>query len=171
MLPVIATTTIGIVVFLLGLHRLVRLKRTFVINFESQARLEQFVFRISSFSIAFLLPQISTLILKMYESRMQTKWEETWYHNNCHALNLPCPVTASPNAYIHPAILLLKHILFIIPAWAPLIWVVNGKALRGWGLNSNSSLSTSNESFKTNSLEKSSIRSDDSRTDHMHFSS
>ena len=163
-------TTIGIVVFILGLQRLVHMKRTFVINFESQARLEQFVFRISSFSIAFLLPQINSLIIKMYESRMRSKWEETWYHDNCQDLNLPCPLTASPNVYIHPALLLLKYILFIIPAWAPLIWVVNGKALRGWGLNSNSSISTSNESFKTNSLDKSSISgSNDSRHDHIHF--
>ena len=163
-------TTIGVVVFLLGLRRLMHLRQSFTINFESQARLEQFVFRISSFSLAFILPQINGLVIKMYESHMKPSWEETWFHDNCAELGLPCPKTTSPDAYMHPALILLKYILFIIPAWAPLIWVVNGKALRGWGLNSNSSLSTSNESFKTNSLDKSSLTgSHNSRHDRIHL--
>ena len=169
--PVVTLTCIGLAVFFFGLRHLVALKQNFIINFESQARLEQFVFRISSFSIAFLLPQINSIVLKTFESRMKNTWEETWYHENCRNLGVPCPHTISPGVYMHPVIMLIKYILLIIPAWAPLIWIVNGKALRGWGINSNSSLATSDESFKTNSLDKSSLSgSQNSRHDQIHSS-
>ena len=105
----------------------------------------------------------------MVESRMRTEWEETWYHDNCQELDLPCPVTNNPKSYVHPTFVLVKYIFCILPSWAPLVWVVNGKSLRGYGL-SNSSLNTSNESFKTNSLDKSSLAdSSDSRTDQVHL--
>ena len=170
--PIVSSTVLGITVFLIGLRKLIHLRSEFIYGqMSSTFKLEKFLIRILAFSLIFIIPRIFELLLKMHLTTISTLAEETWYHDNCLELNLPCPsALPSPNVYIPPLYLTAKYMMLIMPAWAPLVWVVNGKSLRGWGMNStrnqpevtNASDTTSQESF-----EKSSVLSNsrNSRTD------
>lgn len=156
---------VGISIFLMGAYKLLQMRSA--MQAASTKRLERFLIRIVAFSLVFILSRLIDLLLKMYLTNKRTDFEETWYHENCEELGLPCPTIESPNERLTTLLLTTKYLLLIIPAWAPLVWVIHGKALRGWGIPNQSTSSvvdsdtTSQESFKTNSLEKSnSSRSD-----------
>ena len=168
--PIVISTVIGITVFLIGLRKLIDLRSEFIYGqMSSTFKLEKFLIRIVAFSLIFIIPRIIELLLKMYFTTISTLAEETWYHDNCQALHLPCPsALSSPNVYIKPLYLTVKYMMLIMPAWAPLVWVVNGKSLRGWGMNSNSNQnSNASDTTSQESFEKSSVLSNsrNSRTD------
>ena len=171
LLPTLLAMLVGISIFLMGAYKLLQMRSA--MQPTSTKRLERFLIRIVSFSLVFILSRLVDLLLKMYLSNKRDDFEETWYHDYCEALGLPCPTIESPNERLSVLLLTVKYTLLIIPAWAPLVWVINGKALRGWGIPtvagsivSGSSDTTSQESFKTNSLEKSNS-SGSSRSDRI----
>ena len=168
LLPTLLAMLIGISVFMMGAYKLLRMRSA--LQPASTKRLERFLIRIVSFSLVFIGSRLVDLLLRMYLTNQRAAFEETWYHDMCSRLGLPCPTIETPNERLSPLLLTIKYTLLIIPAWAPLVWVINGKALRGWGIptvaDSITSDTTSQESFKTNSLEKSNS-SGSSRSDRI----
>ena len=169
LLPTLLAMLVGISIFLMGAYKLLQMRSA--MQPTSTKRLERFLIRIVSFSLVFIVSRLLDLLLRMYLSNKQTDFEETWYHDYWEVLGLPCPTIETPNERLSPLLLTVKYTLLIIPAWAPLVWVINGKALRGWGIPTAESVvsgsdTTSQESFKTNSLEKSNS-SGSSRSDRI----
>lgn len=162
LIPVVLSTVVGITVFLIGLRKLMQIRGDFYVT--STFKLEKFLIRIVGFSMIFIFARILDLLLRMYLSTRRQAHEATWYHDVCEDYGLPCPqVIESPNEYVHPLLLTTKYILPILPSLAPLVWIINGKSLRGWGIPSNISDTTSEESYNQTSEKLS--NSQNSRTD------
>lgn len=162
LIPVVLSTVVGITVFLIGLRKLMQIRGDFYVT--STFKLEKFLIRIVGFSMIFIFARILDLLLRMYLTTRRQAHEETWYHDVCEEYGLPCPqVIESPNEYVHPLLLTTKYILPILPSLAPLVWIINGKSLRGWGIPSNISDTTSEESYNQTSEKLS--NSQNSRTD------
>ena len=163
LLPLVSLTLIGLVTFIAGLKKLLCVNSDFGSVFTSAPKLEQFLFRISAFSCCFLIPKIAEEILKMSFSSLAPLLESTWYHDNCADLGVPCPLGVSRNKYIEPLTVLLRYVFFIIPSWAPMVWLANGKSLRAWGINSDSHSAGIESSLEDSSLSSSQHSREDSQ--------
>ena len=126
LVPLAITSILGSIAFALGLCSLRSIKNDLEMDQGTRNKLETFVLRMLGFSVFVLLPQLSQLYLRFYESAKQTAWENTFYNENCENLFVPCPeldFQERPST----AFICAKYIVMLMPALAPLFWIANSK--------------------------------------------
>ena len=100
------------------------------IDSGTKNKLEVFVMRMTGFSVFVLVPQLTQICLRFYESDNQAEWERNFYGENCDDLFVPClndgAVTDNRPSTIF---IISRYLILLMPALAPLTWIANSKYL------------------------------------------
>lgn len=153
--PLAIASSLGSVAFALGLCSLRSVKDHMEIDSGTKNKLEVFVMRMTGFSVFVLVPQLTQICLRFYESDNQAEWERNFYGENCDDLFVPCLNDGAVTDNTPSTIFIIsRYLILLMPALAPLTWIANSKTLRGWGFSSGSSTMTSSSCVKSHLIEE-----------------
>ena len=129
LVPLALVSTIGSISFAFGLCSLRSVRDQMQIDERTKTKLEVFVVRMTTFSLLVLMPHLTQLALRFYEGNKEPIWEKKFYGEHCDDLFVPCLSDDEKANLSKPtaAFIIVKYLILLLPALAPLTWIANGK--------------------------------------------